>query len=226
VSYSSGGPAFFVSIYKTIPVEGRRRKMIRFAALNRHPGKHANPEHQLFGLAVLLAAMYVCSRTLRFTNDWFNLAFLVLFLIVPLLAIPFVLRLPRESKVWGAVLLAPMVAFSLLGFPVVLIFDIPALVEHRELSRELGTVQQGRYSVLLLWEKTAGGALGPHGVGLQQRMPLFPGLYAKKSLDFFEGAFEGSISSAGPDRIKLHIPDNGRHQQVDRVYSLKPWLYF
>jgi hypothetical protein len=37
--------------------------------------KHFNPAYQLAELAVLLALMYMCTRTLRFTNDWLNLVF-------------------------------------------------------------------------------------------------------------------------------------------------------
>lgn len=189
--------------------------------------KHSNAVHQLVGLAVLLVAMYACMRVLRSTNEWFNLAFVGLFLLVPLLAITVaILRLRGKSKVWAAVLLAPMVAISLLRLPFLLILDVPSVVEHRQLSRELSTVQQGRYSVHLIREETAGGALGPHGVGLEQRMPFFAGLYAVKFLDYFEGASGGSISAAGPDRIELHIPNTTMHREVDRVYSLKPWLYF
>jgi hypothetical protein len=63
-------------------------------------------------------------------------------------------------------------------------------------------------------------------VTLEQRMIVLPGLYAVKPLDYFERASEGSLSAAGPDRIELHIPKTNLHQEVDRVYSLKPWLYF
>jgi hypothetical protein len=52
------------------------------------------------------------------------------------------------------------------------------------------------------------------------------GLYAVKPLDYFDGASEGSLSTTGPDRIQLQIPRTDRHQEVHRVYSLKPWLYF
>jgi len=97
--------------------------------------------------------------------------------------------------------------------------DIPAAVEHRQMSRELGTVQQGGYSVHLAWRETAGGALGPHGVLLEQRRTVLPGLYAVRFLDYFEGASEGSISIAGRDRIELHIPNTVSHGEVDRVYS-------
>jgi hypothetical protein len=39
-------------------------------------------------------------------------------------------------------------------------------------------------------------------------------------------AWEGNLSAIGPDRIELHISNTSLPQGVDRVYSLKPWLYF
>jgi len=181
--------------------------------------KHSNPAHQLIGLALLLVVMYVCMHTLRFTSDWLNLAFVGLFLSVPFLAIPAVLHLRGRSRVWAAVLALPMSGLSLLFLLMLVTSDIPAAVEHRQMSRELGTVQQGGYSVHLAWRETAGGALGPHGVLLEQRRTVLPGLYAVRFLDYFEGASEGSISIAGRDRIELHIPNTVSHGEVDRVYS-------
>ena len=61
-------------------------------------------------------------------------------------------------------------------------------------------------SVHLLWEETAGGALGPHGVGLEQRMFVVPGLYLVKPLDYFEGAHEGSLAFEGTDKVRVYIP--------------------
>ena len=188
--------------------------------------KSSNPAHQLIGLTLLMVAMYVCMRTLRFTNDWFNLAFVYLFLMVPLLATPMALRLPRRWHGWVAVPFLLIVGISMMMILATAAWSIPALIEHRELNRELSTVQQGRYSVCLSQYRTAGGALGPQGVLLEQRMNLLPWLYAVKCLDYFEGAFGGSISAAGPDRIELHIPGDVMQWPVDRVYQLKPWLYF
>lgn len=71
--------------------------------------------------------------------------------------------------------------------------------------------------------------MGPHGVSLEQRMNILPGIYLVKSLDYFEGASEGTLSWAGADRISLYIPIAGYHndqKDVRRVYSLKPRLYF
>jgi hypothetical protein len=183
----------------------------------------------LLGLAVLLIAMYVCAQTLRFTNDWLNLGFKLLFFSVPLFAIRPVLHLPRKAKVWCAVVVAPMLAISLVALFFLAILDVPAAIKHVEMSRNLSTVVQGHYSVHLTWDESPGGAVGPHGVSLQQRRSIFPGVYAVRYLDYFEGASEGRLSLIGPDRVALYIPVAGYNldqKNVQRVYSLKPWLYF
>ena len=90
-------------------------------------------------------------------------------------------------------------------------------------------LQQGQYSVHLAWVETAGGAVGPHGVSLEQRRTILPGIYAVRDLDYFEGASEGNISFVGPDRVSLYLPIAGYNKDqkdVRRTYSLKPWLYF
>ncbi len=198
--------------------------MKEFVSLN-HP---FNPVWQFVGLATLMAFMYLCMCTLCFSNNWLNITFVCLFYLLPFLAVrgALRLRLRRRSKVVAAVVLVPILAISLFSLLMIAIFDISAEVGHRQLSRELGTVSQGSYSVHLAWEESAGGALGPHGVILEQRRIVVPGLYAFKTLDYFDGASEGSLSAAGPDSVELHIPHWSGHQDVDRVYSLKPWLYF
>jgi len=120
-------------------------------------------------------------------------------------------------------------AFSVVGLFGIVACDIPDAVSHRQRSRELYSLQQGQYSVRLAWEETSGGAIGPHGVSLEQRRTIVPGIYAVKFLDYFEGANEGRISFVGPDKVSLYIPIAGydRDQKnIQRVYSLKPWLYF
>ena len=207
---------------KQLPFREIAAQMREFVPSN-HP---FNPIWQFIGLAALMASMYVCMCTLCFSNNWLNIAFDCLFFLTPFLAVRGALRLGRRAKVVAAVVLAPILAISLFSLLMEAIFDIPAEVGHRQLSRELGTVEQGGYSVHLAWEETAGGALGAHGVRLEQRRIIVPGLYAFRTLDYFDGASEGSLSAAGPDRIELHIPSRRGHQGVDRVYSLKPWLYF
>jgi uncharacterized membrane protein (UPF0136 family) len=190
-------------------------------------GDGSSATRQLLVIAALLGLGYVCTRTLRFTNDGLNLAFVCGFLLVPFFAIRPVLRLHRWPRSFVGVILTPLLAFSSLALLFTVGCDIPAYVEHIELSTELSSVQQRNYSVHLLWEETAGGAAGPHGVGVQQRMFIVPGLYTVKSLDYFEGACEGSLSVEGPDKVRLHLTKScSLQQEVDKVYSLKRRVYF
>jgi hypothetical protein len=188
-----------------------------------------NPVRHLVFLSTLMTVMYFCTRTLRFTHHGLNVAFFFLFLSIPLFAVRPALHLRPWPKIFALTLLIPLSAFSVVGLLGMVACDIPAALNHRQLSRELCALQQGHYSVHLVWEETAGGGVGPHGVSLEQRRSILPGLYVVKSLDYFEGASDGSLSWLGPDRISLYIPIAGycRDQKdVKRVYSLKPWLYF
>jgi hypothetical protein len=181
---------------------------------------------QLVGLAALMAFGYFCIRTLRFTNEGFNLGFVCAFLFLPFLAIRPVLRLHHWPKALTTILLAPLLAISVLALLFTVACNIPAFVEHRELARELSTVTQGSYSVHLLWEETAGGALGSHGVILEQRMFLVPGLYVVRHLDYFKGAHNGSVFIEAPNTIKVHIGKLKDREEMDKFYSLKSKVYF
>ena len=185
-----------------------------------------NSTRTLLGLGALMALAYLCIRTLRFTNDLLNVVFVCGLLLIPFLAVRPVLRLRGWLKLVTAIILAPLLALSLLFLLVTASCDIPALVKRREASRELDYVQQGHYSVHLLWQETAGGAVGPHGVALEQRMSIVPGLYVVKQLDYFEGAHEGTLSAEETDKVRVHIPKTDVHQQVDQVYLLKRRVYF
>jgi hypothetical protein len=70
---------------------------------------------------------------------------------------------------------------------------------------------KGAIQSIFFWEETAGGALGPHGVGLEQRMFVVPGIYLVRYLDYFEGASKGSLSEEGADIIRLHIRKSNDH---------------
>jgi len=185
-----------------------------------------NPVPDLMVLAALMSLPYLCMRTLHFTNDLLNVAFVCSFLLIPFLAVRPVLRLRGWPKLVTTILLTPLLALSLLLLLVTASCDIPAAIKHRELSRELGCIQQRHYSVHLLWQETAGGAVGPPGVALEQRMTIIPGLYLVKRLDYFEEAHEGGLSAEGTDTVRLHIPKSFSHQQVDQLYSLKSRVYF
>jgi hypothetical protein len=185
-----------------------------------------NSVRQLLVVAALITVGYICVRTLRFTHYGLNVAFVCTFFLIPFLAVRPVLRMRRWPRVLTTILLVPVLAVSLFSLLITMTCDVPAAIEHREMSRELSTIRQGRYSVHLLWEETAGGAVGPHGVALQQRMFILPGLYLVKYVDYFEGAHEGSISAEGATKVRLQMPKRDWQQEVDKVYSLKPWVYF
>ncbi len=197
-------------------------RITKFVSWNRR----SNPVRQFVGLGLLMAVTFSSIFIFRFANDWFNIAFACLTCVLPFFALVVALRLSPKVRVAAAIVLAPILGISLLFLSMIAIFDIPAAVRHRQLSQELGSIDQGSYSVRLAWEETAGGALGPHGVRLEQRKTIFPGLYAFRTLDYFERSTEGSLSAVGPDRVELHIPDASGQPEVTRVYYLKPWLYF
>ena len=119
-----------------------------------------NPVSQFIGLAALMASMYICACVLRFSNNWLNIVFACLFFLIPFLAVRSALRLGRWAKVVAAVVFAPILTMSLVSLSMLAIFDIPAEVGHRQLSRELGDVEQGHYSVHLAWEESAGACWG------------------------------------------------------------------
>ena len=188
-----------------------------------------NPIRRLIFLISLMAFMCVCMRTLRFTLEGLNLAFIGLFFLLPFFAIKPALRLRSWAKIMTFVLLIPVIGFSVFDLLGMAACDIPDAVNHVPLSEEICTLKQGHYSVRLAREETAGGAIGPHGVSLEQRRTIVPGIFAVKYLDYFEGANEGSISFVGPARVALYIPIAGYYQNqrnVRREYALKPWLYF
>lgn len=188
-----------------------------------------NPVRRLIFLIALMVFMYLCMRTLRFTHDGLNLAFGCFFLLLPFFAFKPALRLPRWAKIITLTLLIPLSAISVLCLVGIVACDIPKAVNRGQLSRELGTLYQGQYSVHLTWDETAGGALGPHGVSLEQQRTILPGIYAFRSLDYFEGASVGTISFVAPDRLSLYIPIAGYdkdRKNIQRVYVLKSWLYF
>ena len=49
-----------------------------------------------------------------------------------------------------------------------------------------------------------------------------------RSVDFFDSAREGTLSVQGLYRVKVHAKGNyySNDYEVDKVYYLKPWVYF
>ncbi|MGA2277453.1 MAG: hypothetical protein ABSG00_07605 [Terracidiphilus sp.] len=180
---------------------------------------------QFFVLAVLLAVLYTAVQTLRFKAGALNFIVECLCYSIPLFAIRPVSRLHQRPRILGFILLTPLLllsSFLLLGK---VVFDgILGGSEHRQL---LQTFQQGNCTIQLERYEN-GGAVGVHGLNLEQRRLLFPGLYLVKSIDFFDSAGEGTLSVEGPYKVRVYAKGNyyNNDYQVEKVYNLKPWVYF
>jgi len=180
---------------------------------------------QLLVIAALMVIGYTCTRTLRFTVDVLNLIFHCVVYTIPFLAIRPVLRLHRRPRIWGLILLSPLLLLSSLYLLGTVVFEgLLGATEHRE---PLQTFQQGS-STIQLQDYEYGGSVGVHGLNLEQRRLIVPGLYLVRSVDFFDDAREGTLSVEGPYRVRVHAKGNydSNDYQVDKVYDLKSWVYF
>jgi hypothetical protein len=168
---------------------------------------------------------YTCIHTLHFTVGALNLIFVCTFFAVPILAIPPVLRLRRQARIWGLILLTPLLllsSFLLLG---TVVFD--GMLGGSERTQPLQSFQMGS-STIQLQKYESGGAVGVRGLNLEQRRLIVPGLYMVRSVDFFDYAKEGTLSVEAPNRVRVHAKGSyiSNDSEVDKVYSLKPWIYF
>jgi hypothetical protein len=179
---------------------------------------------QLLFIAAVLVVGYTCMRTLSFTVWALNFSLQCAVYAIPLLAVVPVLRLKLRARIWGLILLGPLfllTSFLLLG---TVVFD--GLLGGRERKEPLQTFQEGS-STIQLQRYENGGAVGVHGFNLEQRRLIVPGLYIVRSVDFFEWAREGTLSAEGPYRVRVHAKGGySKDYEVDKVYSLKPWVYF
>jgi hypothetical protein len=144
---------------------------------------------------------------------------------MPFLAIRPVLRMSRRARVLGLVLLTPLLLLSSLLLVGKVVFD--GILGGSERIEALRTFQEGS-STVELQNYEHGGAVGVRGLILEQRRLILPGLYAVRTIDFFDYAHEGTLSVDGPYRVRVHA--RGRYgsfdHEVDRAYTLKPWVYF
>jgi hypothetical protein len=179
---------------------------------------------QLLFLAVLMGIGYTCIRTLSFANEALNFLFVCVFFLIPFLAIRPMLRLHSWPKMVGLILLTPVLFLSSCS----LMFTVACDGPHWSMTRiqPLQTIRMGS-STVQLQRYDSGGGVGIHGLNLEQRRLIVPGLFMVKSIDFFD-AFEGNLSVEGPYRIRVQATESygGSDHNVDRVYSLKPWGYF
>jgi hypothetical protein len=192
--------------------------------MTKHRNETWNSVWQLVLIAAVLAIGYTCMRTLSFTVWAPNFLLQCAVYAIPLLAVVPVLRMKLRARIWGLILLGPLFllsSFLLLG---TVVFD--GLLGGRERKEPLQTFQEGS-STIQLQRYENGGAVGVHGFNLEQRRLIVPGLYIVKSVDFFEWAREGSLSTEGPYRVRVHAKGGyNKDYEVDKVYLLKPWVYF
>ena len=191
------------------------------STLTKEMGK---PVRQLLVLAVVMALGYTCRYAFRFTVGALNQIFEIAFLLVPFLAIKPMLRLRSWFRALGFVLLIPVLLLLSLLVLGTIIFGTGDRSEMRE---PLQAFQQGN-STIELGEYDYGGSVGVHGIYLEQRRHIFPGLYLVRSIDFFDSAQRATLSVDEPYRVRVHAEGNYYSYDVrtDKVYLLKPWLYF
>jgi hypothetical protein len=187
--------------------------------------KTRNSVLQLLFIAALMVICYTSSCTLRFTVAALNFILDCVLYLIPFLAIRPVLRLHHRPRIWGFILLTPLLllsSFLLLGK---VVFE--GLLGGTERSESLQTVQLGS-STIQLQRYEYGGAVGVHGLNLEQRRLIVPGLYLVRSVDFFDSAREGTLSVEGLYRVRVHAKGNyySNNYEVDKVYSMKPWVYY
>jgi hypothetical protein len=178
-------------------------------------------------LLILIAIMlvgYACVEMFRFAASWGNLIFVCAYLMVPFFAIQPLRRLSQPFKALGFVILIPVLLLSVVNLSVSI---LDALDPDLKRIEPLQTVQQGRSSVQI-GRYEHGGAVGVRGVYLEQQRSVLPGLYLVRSIDAFGYAHEATLAVDGPYRVRVHAIGsyNDAHLVVDRVYSLKSWVYF
>jgi hypothetical protein len=187
--------------------------------------KKGNSVRQLMVIAALMVIGYVCIRTLSTTVATLNFTFVSAFYAVPFLAVRPVLRLRRKPRMWGLILLTPLLLLSLFLLLGKLVFD--GLLGGSERTEPLQTFQLGR-STIQLQRYENGGAVGVRGLNLEQRRLVLPGLYLVRSVDFFDYAKEGNLSVEGPYKVRVHARGDyySYDHEIDKEHILKPWIYF
>lgn len=179
---------------------------------------------QLLLIATLMGIGYTCRHILRFSSEWLNFIFVCVSYTIPFFTIRPVLRLRKNAKVWGLILLFPLLSLS----SCMLVFTVGCDGPGWSLEREdhIQTLQLGS-STIKFERYENGGSIGVHGMYLEQRRYIVPGFYVRRSVDFFDWAREGTITVEGPYTIRVHAIGNYYNDNaIDRVYALKPWVYF
>jgi hypothetical protein len=189
-------------------------------------GPQPRPVRNLVLLGLAFIAGIVCSRCLWFTQPLLNELLVFAVLALPFLALRPLSQLPKIPKVIGRIALTPVLILSfLLALGFVACGDLQLRPSKEPCLQELSRIDQEGYSVLALCDTCGGPTVGVTLL-VEQRMPLLPGLYLVRSVDVFDEASEGNLSVVGPNQIRVQLPRSSCHQEIDRVYHLKPHVYF
>lgn len=187
----------------------------------------AHPIRDLLLLAIAFVFAIGCTRWLRFSSAALNYTFGFCILCVPFLALRPILQLPRISKLFGFVLISPLLVLCILTALLMLAWDFD-LHPYAKGSclQELQRVEQIGYTVRLIQDE-CGGPLTGTSVAVEQRMRLLPGFYLVRNIDYIDGASEGRLTVIGANEIQVHIPKGyGLPAGIDRTYTLKRHIYF
>ena len=193
--------------------------------MNESSRETAKAVSQFSGIAVLLVIGYGCHGMLRFSMHTLNSIFGYGLYALPFLAIRPVRRLRQRPRVWGWIVLAPLLllsSFLLLGKA--LFEGLLGVTEH---TRTLQTLQVGS-STVELQDYDYGGGVGVHGLNLEQRRIVVTGLYLVKSVAFFDSAREGTLTEEGAYAVRVHAKGSyaSNDYPIDKIYHLKRWVYF
>lgn len=182
----------------------------------------------LLGLVFLLG--FACYNYLRFSSSLLNYIFGWALLSVPFLALRPLSQLPKAAKIIGYISIAPalLVSLFLILLSVAWNFDLHPY-SSGSCAQELSKIEEQGYTVHLIRDG-CGGAMVSFMVYVEQRRPVFPGIYLYREVDSFDEAYEGEMSSVGNSQIRIQIPrgveGSGWDRSVDRVYTLKRHVYF
>src|SRR5437879_1858154 len=149
---------------------------------------------------------------------------------LPFFALRPLSQLPRIPKVLGFVLVSPLLLVCLLMIAVSVACDFDLHPYSKDsCTQELERIEQHGYSVHFILDGCGGASQG-FILDVEKRMKALPGIYVFRTVDSFDGAYEGTMRSVGENQIHVHIPmgvpGSGWRQEVDRDYRLKRHVYF
>ena len=190
---------------------------------------NGHPVLQLLFLFGLFLLGFGCFRYLRFTIQWLNYLFAFGVLCLPFATLRSIARLPKIPKVFGFIIISPilLVSLSLIAISVACDIELHPYTKDSCLQ-DLSQVEQAGYSVHLI-QDTCGGAIAGVSWEVEQRKTVLPGLYVFRPIDYLPVGDNGRISSTGADSIEVNIPYDERdalRPAIKRGYMLKRHVYF